>query len=178
MSLVGIVSFLKKRFIFIPWASPCCLIWTSFAQHNSSKFAQRSDVYCLVGTLKSCLCLRTNFTHFPLTVGIVRELKHSMPGAGTIYSDSFAGQSRGTSNTISPSLSRIFQTIRHTEFDLMSRKWRQRFLVKWYFGCAIRIPFLRGKWHNFKSFQNCQFYHWTFKLRKSSLQMINFITTI
>ena len=123
MSLVGTVSFLKKRFIFIPWASIMLFNMDKFcSQHNSSKFAQQSDVYGQVGSLRSCLCLRTNFTHFPLTVGIVRELKHSMPGAGTIYSDSFAGQSRGTSNTISPSLSRIFQTIRHTEFDLMSRK--------------------------------------------------------
>ena len=42
-----------------------------------------------------------------------------MPGAGTIYSDSFASQSRGTSNTISPSLVRIFHAIRQTEFDFM-----------------------------------------------------------
>ena len=30
-------------------------------------------------------------------------------------------------------------------------KWRQWFFVKWYFGRAIRIPFLRGKWNDFKS---------------------------
>ena len=65
-----------------------------------------------------------------------------MPGAGMIYSDSFADKSRGTSNTIWPSLPRIFHTIRHTEIDFMLPKWRQRFFR------AIRIPFLRGKWHN------------------------------
>ena len=105
-------------FIFIPWASIILFNMDKFrSQHNSSKFAQQSHVYGQVGSLRSCLCLRTNFTHFLLTVGIVRELKHSMPGAGMIYSDSFADQSRSTSNTISPSLPRIFYTIRHTEID-------------------------------------------------------------
>ena len=131
--------------------------------HNSSKFAQQSDVYGQFGSLRLCLCLQTNFTQFPLTMRIVRELKHSMPGAGTIYNNSFAGQSRVTSNIISPSLPRIFHTIRHTEFDFMLPKWRHWFFVKWCFGRAIRISFLSGKWHNFKSFQNFQFYHRTFQ---------------
>ena len=113
----------QKGLIFISWAFIMLFNMDKFhSQHNSSKFAQQSDVYGQVGSLRSCLCLRTNFTHFPLTVGIVRELKHSMPGGGTIYSESFADQSRGTSNTISPSLPRIFHTIRHTEFDFMLPK--------------------------------------------------------
>ena len=34
---------------------------------------------------------------------------------------------------------------------ILATKWRQRFVVMWYFGRAIQIPFLSAKWHNFES---------------------------
>ena len=140
MSLVGTVSFLKKRFIFIPWTSMLFSLDKFCSLHDSSKFAEQSDVYCQVGSQKSCLCLRANFTHFPLTVGIFRELKHSMCERCILRTLPV----RGTNNTISPPRCRV-------------SFYSPYILVKWYFGRAIRIPFLKGKWHDFESLYNRQF---------------------
>ena len=71
---------------------------------------------------------------------------------------------RSTSNTLAPTFPRIF----HTIFDLLNYQLLLNsifchqvtlvfFFVEWYFGRAIRIPFLKGKWHDFKSLYNRQF---------------------
>ena len=90
-----------------------------------------------------------------------------MPGAGTIYSDSFAGQSRGTSDAISPSLSRIFHTIRHTIFGQM---------VLWLRNSNTIFEGKSGI--TLKAFKIVNFIIERFKLRKRRFQIINFITTM
>ena len=112
-----------------------------FAKHDSSKGTEQSDVYADVGSLKSCLSA-DKLNPFTSHNWIFGELIHAdarceRPVLTTLLIGS-------TSNAISASLSLACRTFRHTEFIF----WHQTTsatLVTWYFGRAIRIPFLRAK---------------------------------
>ena len=128
----------QKALHLHPWASIMLFNMDKFcSKHNSSKFAQQSDVYGQVGSLRSCLCLQTNFTYFPLTTFGNWNILCPVPERSIltvllVWAGAPATQYR-------PRCRIRLNSILCYQSDVSG------FFVKWYFGRAIRIQFLRGK---------------------------------
>ena len=136
---------------------PCCLVRIGFAHNMILQHLPNKATYTAKLHLWNRVCVCGQTAPIFLSQSVSFRNWNILCPVWTMFTDNFAGQEhqQHISAHVSAYLSYYIWSSELpiiTEFDLLSSSDVSVFFVKWYFGRAIRIPFLKGKWHSFKTF--------------------------